>query len=81
MTKKEAIEQIKWYFEEDDGINAEDITKEAVNMAIEALLSEVVSEDTQTKTELAHIKARLENMEKRLQGLANDVLIGRSRTG
>lgn len=41
---------------------------------------EAVSEDTQTKTELAHIKARLENVEKRLQGLANDVLIDRSRT-
>ena len=37
MTREEAIEQIKWYFEEDDGISAEDITKEAVYMAIEAL--------------------------------------------
>lgn len=37
MTREEAIEQIKWYFEEDDGISAEDITKEAVDMAIEAL--------------------------------------------
>lgn len=43
--------------------------------------AEAVSEDTQTKTELAHIEARLENVEKMLQGLANDVLIGRSRTG
>lgn len=40
MTREEAIEQIKWYFEEDDGISAEDITKEAVDMAIEALLVE-----------------------------------------
>lgn len=31
--------------------------------------AETVSEDTQTKTELAHIKARLEDVEKRLQGL------------
>lgn len=30
---------------------------------------EVVSEDMQTKTELTHIKTRLENVEKRLQGL------------
>ena len=37
MTRKEAIERIKWYFEEDDGISAEDITKEAIDMAIEAL--------------------------------------------
>lgn len=31
--------------------------------------AEVVGEDTQTKAELAHIKTRLENVEKRLQGL------------
>ena len=42
MTKKEAIERIKWYFEEDDGISAEDITKEAVDMAIEALKNEPI---------------------------------------
>ena len=42
---------------------------------------DVVSEDTQTKAELAHIEARLENVEKKLQGLANDVLIDRSRRG
>ena len=40
MTREEAIEQIKWYFEKDDGISAEDITKEAVYMAIEALSRE-----------------------------------------
>lgn len=37
MTREEAIERIKWYFEEDDGIAAEDVTKEAIVMAIEAL--------------------------------------------
>lgn len=37
MTREEAIEQIKWYFEEDGGISAEDITKDAIDMAIEAL--------------------------------------------
>ena len=37
MTREEAIKQIKWYFEEDDGGAAEDITKEAVRMAVEAL--------------------------------------------
>lgn len=42
--------------------------------------AEAVSEDTQTKTELVHIKGRLENVEKKIQGLANDVLIDRSRT-
>ena len=31
--------------------------------------TEAVSEDTQTKAELAHIKTRLGNVEKRLQGL------------
>ena len=34
MTEEEAIERIKWYFEEDDGVSAEDITKEAVYMLI-----------------------------------------------
>ena len=33
------------------------------------VLAETINEDTQTKTELAHIKTRLENVEKRLQGL------------
>lgn len=42
MTREEAIKQIKWYFEEDDGIGAEDITKEAIYMAIEALKAEIV---------------------------------------
>ena len=37
MKREKAIEQIKWYFEEDNGISAEDITKEAIYMAIEAL--------------------------------------------
>ena len=37
MTNCEAIAQIKWYFEEDDGIAAEGTTKEAANMAIKAL--------------------------------------------
>lgn len=40
MKREKAIEQIKWYFEEDNGINAEDITKEAIYMAIEALQNE-----------------------------------------
>lgn len=42
MTREEAIERIKWYFEEDDGISAEDITKEAIDMAIEALQTDAV---------------------------------------
>ena len=33
------------------------------------VLAKTINEDTQTKAELAHIKARLENVEKRLQGL------------
>ena len=33
------------------------------------VLAEAVGEDMQTKAELAHIKTRLENVEKRLQGL------------
>ena len=37
MTKSEAIEQIKWYFEMDDGTAADNVTKRAINMAIEAL--------------------------------------------
>lgn len=37
MTIGEAIEQIKWYFEEDDGIGAEPITKEAVSIVITTL--------------------------------------------
>jgi hypothetical protein len=42
---------------------------EAIDKIMESLSAEVVSEDTQTKTELVHIEARLENVEKRLQGL------------
>ena len=42
MTREEAIERIKWYFEEDDGISAKDITKEVVYMAIEALENEPI---------------------------------------
>lgn len=37
MTNCEAIAQIIWYFEEDDGIAAEGITKEAAKIAIKAL--------------------------------------------
>lgn len=37
MTVKEAIEQLRWYFEQDDGTAAEKITKEAAQMAINAL--------------------------------------------
>lgn len=37
MTREEAIKQIKWYFEMDDGIAADDATKRAINMAINAL--------------------------------------------
>lgn len=37
MTREEAIKQIKWYFEMDDGISADDVTKRAINMAINAL--------------------------------------------
>ena len=37
MEIKEAIEQIKWYFEKDDGEAAENKTKEAAYMAISAL--------------------------------------------
>lgn len=37
MTKLEAIEQIKWYFEMDDGTAADNVTKRAINMAINAL--------------------------------------------
>lgn len=37
MTIEKAIEQIKWYFEEDDGSGAEPITKEAVSLVIAAL--------------------------------------------
>lgn len=40
MTRNEAIQQIKWYFECDDGIAADNATKEAVDMAIEALQRE-----------------------------------------
>ena len=37
MTYKEAIEKLKWYFECDDGGAAENCTKTAYQMAIEAL--------------------------------------------
>ena len=37
MTKEEAIEQIEWYFEMDDGTAADNVTKRAINMAINAM--------------------------------------------
>lgn len=76
MTREEAIKLLEHisiaytptdaYGDYDDSQPYED----ALNMAIEALSAEAVSEDTQIKTELAHIEARLENVEKRLQGYA-----------
>lgn len=45
MTTGEAIEQLEWYFKCDDGIASESVTKEAILMAIEALLKvEVIQE-------------------------------------
>jgi hypothetical protein len=91
ITREEAIEVLKLqisnaefyarYANNDRDAEKELKDAEAFRMAIEALSAEAISEDTQIKTELAHIKARLENVEKKLQGLANDVLIGRSHTG
>ena len=37
MTREEAVEQLKWYFECDDGISANHTIKQAVKVAIEAL--------------------------------------------
>ena len=74
MTREEAIRLIKWL---KCTTNRED-DLEAIDMAIEALSADAVSEDTQTEeqarfvakeTELAYIEARLENAEKRLQGV------------
>lgn len=38
--REEAIKQLKWYFEEDDGIGAEPSIKKAYEVAIEALKEE-----------------------------------------
>lgn len=51
MTREEAISQIKWYFEEDDGMSAEGITKEAVSMAIEALEKQIPKKPNTTVTD------------------------------
>ena len=37
MTREEAIEQLKWYFEEDDGIGADPSTKKAYKVVLEVL--------------------------------------------
>ena len=37
MTREEAIEQLKWYFECDDGTGSDASTKKAYELAIEAL--------------------------------------------
>lgn len=55
MTRKEAIEQIKWYFEEDDGLSAEDVTIEAINMAIKALQAEPTHEAEPTHGRLIDV--------------------------
>ena len=38
--RKEAIEQLKWYFEEDDGTGSDSSTKKAYEVALEALKEE-----------------------------------------
>ena len=40
MTREEAIEQLKWYFEYDNGLSADKETVEAYKMAIKALEQE-----------------------------------------
>ncbi len=40
MTREEAIEQLKWYFEYDNGLSADKETVEAYKMAIKALSAE-----------------------------------------
>lgn len=40
MTREEAIEQLKWYFEYDNGLSADKETVEAYRMAIKALEQE-----------------------------------------
>lgn len=37
MTRQDAIKQLEWYFNEDDGIAADEITKQAIGVAINAL--------------------------------------------
>ena len=41
---QKAIEQLKWYFEKDNGLAAEDIIKESATLAILALEKELRSE-------------------------------------
>lgn len=53
MTKSEAIEQIKWYFEMDDGIAADDATKRAISMAINALEEQPRPIDPTVEVDLA----------------------------
>lgn len=45
MTNGEAIEQLRWYFDEDDGTGSDSSTKKAIVMAIEALLKMEVIQD------------------------------------
>lgn len=64
MEIKEAIEQLKWYFENDDGGAAENKTKEAAYMAISAL--EKQEEKKLTHTDFAVLKQRLYELNERL---------------
>ena len=59
MTIKEVIEQIHWYFNEDNGISAEDKTKDAVTLAVRAL--EIFDDfDYYFKKELEDIKEEIQ---------------------
>lgn len=43
MTRQDAMKQLEWYFNEDDGIAADEITKQAIGMAINALKAQETS--------------------------------------
>lgn len=69
MTMEEAIEQIKWYFEEDDGISAEDITKKAVYMAIKALRRET------PKNPVINLVSNADGSRRLVEGWTEDALL------
>lgn len=53
MTYKEAIEQLMWYFESDNGIAADNTTKKAYRIAVKVLKQYV---DKSTPMDLTKIK-------------------------
>lgn len=79
MEIREAVEQLEWYFECDDGIAAENKTKRAAIMAISALEKQVGKKPTHEATiykclTCPHCKNVIDNFEEAAPGLKTRIM-------